>query len=532
MEEFKAAVADFQREIELIFNEEQNKLFEPYAKQGEITYLIGLVNSLGLREREKVSKSPNEFSLISNALDGYNRQANQAFAKLDELKLLPPVRDPSTGTKKKAQIPVDVSPPKNPPETETASGEEKSNGAETSNPDEIKIEPGDDKKLLDVLLNKISDGFARILNDPNFAKRYQPPEADDDVDDPVLGNPLEIDLTDNFPRAPLAISDDENLLAPSGGTKENKRKKQTDQPIMQLKFDKVELSVFSGEDTEWISFRDEFVYLVHSNDQISNVVKFHLLKTHLRGIALDAINGFKSATDYEAAWQTLIQRYDNQQRIIYGYIRNFLDIPYLSPRPTATQFLRMLNKTNQLIRVLPSFNYDVTSWDPILMFCLTSRLDAYSVRKWNDQIKKRQRVPLSELLEFLEVQASEAALPNDRPNHGDHLKQNKPKPKRANVMVTVKERKCLQCRGEHPLFLCKTYMALNIKEKIKKAKDAKYCLKCLNLHENQDECKFRNCKYCDKPHNDLICYQQHNKKEKEERAASSVPSPSSSVSQK
>lgn len=64
---------------------------------------------------------------------------------------------------------------------------------------------------------------------------------------------------------------------------------QLDQPVVQLKFDRVELSTFSGDHTEWISFRDEFLQLVHTNKKISEVVKFHQLKTHPRGIALEAV---------------------------------------------------------------------------------------------------------------------------------------------------------------------------------------------------------------------------------------------------
>lgn len=332
METFDKAIKDFQREIQLIFDEKENSFFEQYSKQDQLTYIIRVVNSISLREKEKLSAFPEKQALIDNALKEYNRMANITFAKLHQLKLLPPMIKPVTGAKIKARSKSYCeSTPEIPPETINISDEENSDGAEALKPDKIKIEPGDRKKLFDVLLNEISDGFAKFSNDPNFTKRYQPPDTNVDYDDPVLGTDLEIDITQNNPKIPLVNSDDENLQAPLEKTKYNTKikttksiKAHTDQSIIQLKFDTVELSVFSGDDIEWISFRDEIIYLIHSNEQMSNVIKFHLLKTLLRGIALGAINGSKSSTDYEAN-AMIIQRYDNQQKIVFGYIRNFLE---------------------------------------------------------------------------------------------------------------------------------------------------------------------------------------------------------------
>lgn len=307
-----------------------------------------------------------------------------------------------------------------------------------------------------------------------------------------------------------------------------KRHDQMEHPSMQLRFDRVQLSNFAGDYTEWISFRDEFLQLVHNNPKISDVVKFHQLKTHLRGIALDAINGFKlSAADYESAWQTLVQRYDNDYRIVTEYIKKFFELPVLGPNPSNAQFLQMLNRTNQLIRVLPTFGYDVTSWDPIIMYCLLARLNSHFIGKWNDQIKKRQRIPLSEMMEFLEIQAAEVvAASDDRPRmmHQDakNKRQNKGK-KVAHVMLAVNsepknaQQKCAQCGNTHLTFACKTFLSLPVSDRIKKIKSAKHCIKCLNKHANAEQCTFGPCKHCSKEHNNLLCL-QHDRENREEPA--------------
>lgn len=62
--------------------------------------------------------------------------------------------------------------------------------------------------------------------------------------------------------------------------------------------------------------------MVHENPESGDFVKFQQLKTHLKGIALDAISGFKLCeADYQPAWETLVNRYDNDHRIVTEYLK-------------------------------------------------------------------------------------------------------------------------------------------------------------------------------------------------------------------
>lgn len=88
-------------------------------------------------------------------------------------------------------------------------------------------------------------------------------------------------------------------------------------PLVQLKMDRVQLPTFSGDLTQWIAFRDQYLELVYDNNTLSPITKFYQLKGHLRGMALEAMNGFKmSAADYDTAWSMLRKRYDKPDQII------------------------------------------------------------------------------------------------------------------------------------------------------------------------------------------------------------------------
>lgn len=470
-------ISEFKKEVESLKDEKVLKNFsikEIEEREKNLSFLVGQIHENALSIKDSYSLKDQKI------FDGALKEADSTFAKV--MNRLESVKKELQAAPK-ARLPTDTS-------NLFPSISEDSSQTES-------IDSQNQHHLMNTILSEIRQEFSRLLKDNSTNPTYEPIVGESQNAPPEQQNLSQ-------PRIPLAFSED---FAPMG------RSTKTELPTIQLQFDKVILSTFSGDHTEWITFRDEFTKYVHLNPHLSPVMKFHQLRTHLKGIALEAINGLTlSEADYEAAWSLLKERYDNERILIAEYLRRFFDLPYLQQFPTSTQFLQMVNKTNQLIRVLPLYNYDVTSWDPILMFILTSRLDNQSLRKWNDQIKKRQRIPLSELIEFLDVQAAERVAIGTEPKRFDQRpstqKFKKSKVKKANVMLTTKESRCIQCKMDHPVYQCKTFLALDVKDRIKKVRQGKNCLSCFNTHSRKDECSFRNCKYCSQPHNDLLCYQR------------------------
>lgn len=149
------------------------------------------------------------------------------------------------------------------------------------------------------------------------------------------------------------------------------------------------------------------------------------------------------------------------------------------------------------------FNIDVSSWDPFLIYCLVSRLDLHTSKKWKDRVKKRQGIKIDELVEFLEVEAQEAS--NITTRHRPKP-PTKPVKKKVNVMLaTAQERKCLNCQGDHAIFGCKPLLALAVQVRIKRIRELKLCLRCFRKHEGKPDCNFL-CKVCSQPHDNVLCY--------------------------
>lgn len=384
------------------------------------------------------------------------------------------------------------------------------------------------QKIMPINQDQIDPSITNAM--PQNLDETEPVLGSTNEDEPMLGAKFN---TESFRQTVVDALDKQNTevekisvnLAAIESKKEDEKKPPSDdsqKPTVELKLDKIQLTTFDGDLTNWIAFRDQYLDMVHNNPKLTKITKFYQLKSHLKGLALDAINGFKtSAADYDAAWFVLMKRYNQPDRIIDEYFRKFEALPPLT-QATAIGIIRMVNAANQLVRVLPNLGVDVSSWDKWIIFNLKARLDSKTVRKWMDQVKRRQDVKLSELLEFLELEAAEC-LPTEAERSKpvvsrDAFKKRRPNPyKSATAMVVTTTARCAQCKKDHPLFRCPTFRALPTADRIKRVKAFKLCIRCLLSHQHPADCKFGACPTCSKDHNSLLCYKREQRDREREK---------------
>lgn len=146
--------------------------------------------------------------------------------------------------------------------------------------------------------------------------------------------------------------------------------------VIQLKLETISLPYFSGDLTEWVSFRDFFEYLVHKNSNLSDTFKFHQLRSHLRGTAFDTIQ---------------------------EYIRRFLEISAILQKPTFTKVRAIIDGTNQMLRAIPTLSVDVNNWDPFVNLIIITKMDEDTRTEWKQRLGKKVTSSVGELLDFLET---------------------------------------------------------------------------------------------------------------------------------
>ncbi|XP_018398721.1 PREDICTED: uncharacterized protein LOC108776532, partial [Cyphomyrmex costatus] len=95
----------------------------------------------------------------------------------------------------------------------------------------------------------------------------------------------------------------------------------------QIRLPKIQLPTFSGAYEDWYTFYDSFDKLIHTNDKLSSIQKFHYLRSSLKDEAANVIKSFDiTASNYDEAWELLVERFDNKRRIIKTHIKVMFDI--------------------------------------------------------------------------------------------------------------------------------------------------------------------------------------------------------------
>lgn len=91
------------------------------------------------------------------------------------------------------------------------------------------------------------------------------------------------------------------------------------QPIS-VKLTDIELTAFSGNYDEWVSFQDTFVSLIHSKG-ISEVHKFHYLRCSFKREAAEILASLEgSAENYSIAWKHLNDGYGNKRFLVNKHV--------------------------------------------------------------------------------------------------------------------------------------------------------------------------------------------------------------------
>lgn len=292
------------------------------------------------------------------------------------------------------------------------------------------------------------------------------------------------------------------------------------------KLESIELENFSGDLTEWNAWSQMFKLMVHENKNIPTLMKLHVLRSHLKGLALETVTGYQlTAENYYAAWEDLQTRFNRKDNIIHEYIKKFIEVPILKAHSPYQKMFTVINGTKQMIQALPGLGVVVAHWDPFILFVLLSKLDEETRRAWKNHVGRKENASVGELLDFLETKAIES-----QPSMSDHMydllsgkKAICPKGNAPKIFLTENaggsgtnqrnsgepqgERvlwRCPKCPGNHQLSWCGEYKRMTLEDRRQYIKDQKLCFKCLGPHLFRN-CTAKNCPTCSRAHHSSIC---------------------------
>ncbi|XP_048518882.1 uncharacterized protein LOC125504899, partial [Dendroctonus ponderosae] len=284
-----------------------------------------------------------------------------------------------------------------------------------------------------------------------------------------------------------------------------------------IKLPPMPLPSFDGAYDQWLFFKDTFVSLIHENEAIPNIQKFHYLRLSLKGSAADLLKCLQiSASNYSIAWDLLVKRFENSQILIRFHIKALFDLEILK-RESHVGLRNLLDSMNKHLRALEVLKQPIDSWDALVIHIISLKLDSVTRKEWEIEYSKLNVSNLKVFTAFLQEKSKllETLFMN---NPSNILSKGK-----RHSFVASNSPRCSFCNKEHTVYNCKAFLELNVNKRISEAKRGKWCLNCLRTNHRTEQCRSSPCRKCSKKHNTLLHNNTFSQEQTSNNASFSYP---------
>ncbi|XP_022173999.1 uncharacterized protein LOC111036312 [Myzus persicae] len=111
-----------------------------------------------------------------------------------------------------------------------------------------------------------------------------------------------------------------------------------------IKLAALNIPVFNGSYNDWVSFKDIFKALIHTNSNLTSIQKLFYLRSSITGEAANCIKNFETtAINHEHAWKTLTTRYQNEKLLIQCHVKDICELNAIETN--SSDSLRLFSDT-------------------------------------------------------------------------------------------------------------------------------------------------------------------------------------------
>lgn len=282
----------------------------------------------------------------------------------------------------------------------------------------------------------------------------------------------------------------------------------------------IRISKFDGSYYKWLEFKDLYESLIHNNDRIPEIHKFHYLNSYLEGEAARVITNLEVSTDnYIVAWNLICSRFSNKRQLITNHLNSLLNIDSIQ-RESDKPLRFLCDHVTKNLRALKTLGQPTEHWDTLLVHILSSKLDSNTNAKWEEFRNTLKEWPtLNDFQDFLKNRAD--VLENLYRSKRD--KQSNPKPEFVgnkpsfnkqdkNIKTFVisdketdhKGRPCFVCRADHRIYDCPIFKRMSVDERWSRVSCLQLCHVCLRPDHETRRCKLSGCRVCKRRHNTYL----------------------------
>lgn len=281
-----------------------------------------------------------------------------------------------------------------------------------------------------------------------------------------------------------------------------------------IKLPDISLPKFNGKFEDWLEFRDIYKSLIHENKRLNNMQKFHYLRGALEGTAAASISKIKyTENNYEVAWATITNRFDNNKKLIYEHIKAIFSVETIS-KPSSEKLQSLADDICKHLGSIEQLGQNTDNWDPLLIFWLSNKLDSVSSIEWDRETKDKDLPTIDQFLTFLQRRANFIDTQEAKVNLNINCQENRNnkiinqfKQKRTgNIksLISTNSTTCSYCKGEHAIYACEEFLNLSVPQKRDFVRKANLCFNCLRPGHSTKRCKLGPCRECKSWHNTLL----------------------------
>ncbi|XP_066153054.1 uncharacterized protein [Euwallacea fornicatus] len=278
-------------------------------------------------------------------------------------------------------------------------------------------------------------------------------------------------------------------------------------PLDNVKLPVISLPTFSDDFRDWLEFRDLYLSLIHNNDKLSRIQKFHYLRASLRDAASRFLGILELSEDnYDIAWTTLSERYNNKQVDIH--LKTPVEMEPMH-RESAPKLRSLIDSVSKSLIALSALGQKPEQWGVLVAHLIITKLDPVTERQWEEAKSTHKKIPSwDSLREFLSARADmleaiDRQRGNNKPERNVELKPNKTSAK----TFVGSDISCGVCKAKHSLAKCPSFLAMSPNERVGKVKQLKVCFNCLKPGHFVKDCQLRNCTKCQAKHHTLLHFE-------------------------
>lgn len=309
----------------------------------------------------------------------------------------------------------------------------------------------------------------------------------------------------------------------------------------QVKLPRLTLTPFDGNYKNFLSFRDLYDSLIHTNKSLSKVEKFSYLLSSLRGPALELIKVFPlSESNYDVAYNTFVSRYENKRHLAFIAWEAIRDCKLVAN--DATSLRKLLDIVSENLSILKNLNLPVGQWDFVLFHTLLTKLDTATRKEFEMTVTSSEIPSFGTLKDFLNKycqawELSSSTSGNEKPTDRRaiaNVKKINHYTQRQHTTTTLvasnaanTDIMCIHCSQGHFISQCPDFQSLAVPQRFEIVKNKKWCVNCLRPTHSTRTCRSKsNCRHCGRRHHSLL----HFPAQSVPASAQSVPTSAQSTS--